>query len=174
MLRNLHYCLWKVKIKPSLPFSNLWCVLWFQRQSFWRLFGFTVSNSESAFCLSVTSENLIANCSFNCCQVLFGFALMHLWINLLTASPVSWYVIIFFLASGIIEPAHDKASIRSVRPAKTQIKDASTQSDQGLRWSHVPSKAPGYPKRDTWEPLKYCVDVQTDLSLCWLQWSRSL
>ena len=27
---------------------------------------------------------------------------------------------------------------------------------------------PGYPKRDDQEPLSYWVDVQADLSLCWL------
>ena len=27
---------------------------------------------------------------------------------------------------------------------------------------------PGYPKRDKWEPLLYRVDVQADLSFCWL------
>ena len=35
---KLHYCLWKVSIKPRLSFSYLWCVLCFQRQSLWRLF----------------------------------------------------------------------------------------------------------------------------------------
>ena len=35
---KLHYCLWRVSIKPRLSFSNLQCVLCFQRQSFWRLF----------------------------------------------------------------------------------------------------------------------------------------
>ena len=34
---KLHYCLWRISIKPRLPFSSLWCVLCFQRQSFWRL-----------------------------------------------------------------------------------------------------------------------------------------
>ena len=37
---KLHYCLWRVAIKPRLPLSDLWCVLCFQRQSFWRLFKF--------------------------------------------------------------------------------------------------------------------------------------
>ena len=40
-----------------------------------------------------------------------------------------------------------KPTIRLVRPAKTQI-----SSD---------------PKRDTREPLPYCLDVQADLRLCW-------
>ena len=35
---NLHYCLWRVSIKPRLSFSNLRCVLCFQRQSFSCLF----------------------------------------------------------------------------------------------------------------------------------------
>ena len=34
---KLHYCLWRVSIKSRLPFSDLWYVLCFQRQSFWRL-----------------------------------------------------------------------------------------------------------------------------------------
>ena len=34
---KLHYCLWRVSIKPRLPCSYLLCVLCFQRQSFWRL-----------------------------------------------------------------------------------------------------------------------------------------
>ena len=34
---KLHYCLWRVSKKPKLPFSDLWCVLCFQRQSFWHL-----------------------------------------------------------------------------------------------------------------------------------------
>ena len=37
-IRKLHYCLWRVSIKPRLPFSYLWRVLCFQRQSFWHLF----------------------------------------------------------------------------------------------------------------------------------------
>ena len=32
-------------------------------------------------------------------------------------------------------------------------------------------QAPGYPKREKREPLPYGVDIQADLSLCWLQMS---
>ena len=41
----------------------------------------------------------------------------------------------------------------------------SVQSDQSLCWSHVPSTAQGYPKRDKWEPLPNWVNEQADLSL---------
>ena len=34
---KLHGCLWRVSIKPRLPFSYQKCVLCFERQSFWRL-----------------------------------------------------------------------------------------------------------------------------------------
>ena len=35
---KLHYCLWRVSIKPRLSFSNRQCVLCFQRQSFYVYF----------------------------------------------------------------------------------------------------------------------------------------
>ena len=31
---SLYYCLWRFSIKPKVPFSNQWCVLCFQMQSF--------------------------------------------------------------------------------------------------------------------------------------------
>ena len=37
-----------------------------------------------------------------------------------------------------------------------------------LCWLHLPSTAPVYPKTDKRESLQYRVDVQADLSLCWL------
>ena len=37
---KLHYYLWRISIKPRLPFSSLLCVLCFQRPSFWRFFTF--------------------------------------------------------------------------------------------------------------------------------------
>ena len=43
---------------------------------------------------------------------------------------------------------------------------ASAQSAQSFCCSHLPSKPPGYPKRNKQEPLPYWVVVQADLSLC--------
>ena len=41
-----HYCLWRASIKPRLPFSYLWCILCFQRQSFWRFIFFSTDRSR--------------------------------------------------------------------------------------------------------------------------------
>ena len=58
-----------------------------------------------------------------------------------------------------------KHTLRLVRPAETQIslRIRAVWSER-LCWSYVP---PGYPKRYKLNPLKYWLDVQADLSLCW-------
>ena len=53
---KLRYCLWRVSIKPGLPFSNPYCILCFQRQSFWRLFYYTVAGVSVA-----ASERLLVH-----------------------------------------------------------------------------------------------------------------
>ena len=66
----------------------------------------------------------------------------------------------------VFEPAHDKTYNKTCDQRRLRSACASAQSDQSLRWSHVPSKPKGYPKSDKREPLPYWVDIQADLSLC--------
>ena len=58
-----------------------------------------------------------------------------------------------------------KPTIRPVRPAKTQIIHAVWSESSLIACLLLP---PGYPKRDKRESLPHGMDVQADLSLCWL------
>ena len=60
-----------------------------------------------------------------------------------------------------------KPTIRLCDQRRLRSASASAQSDQSLRWSHVPYTAAGLSKEDKREPLPHWVDVQADLNLCW-------
>ena len=64
--------------------------------------------------------------------------------------------------------ASAKPTIRLVRPAKTQIRLRRCVVWSVLADHTCPLQPLGYPKRAKREPLPYWVDVQADLSLCWL------
>ena len=62
-----------------------------------------------------------------------------------------------------------KPTIRFMWPSKTQISLHICKVWSVFTDHMCLLQTPGYPKRDNGEPFPYWVDVQADLSLCWLQ-----
>ena len=68
-----------------------------------------------------------------------------------------------------IEPAHDKTYNKTCATSEDSDQPAHPRSLIRVFADRICLLQPvGYPKRDKGEPLPYWVDVQADLSLCWL------
>ena len=69
----------------------------------------------------------------------------------------------------LYEPAHDKTYNKTCAASKDSDQHVHPRCLIRVFADHMcPLQLPGYPKKDKQEPLPYCMDVQVDLSLCWL------